>query len=257
MLAFVRSQSTFFALGQVYVKMLPDGEPVQLTHDSLKKMSPAFSPDGSRIAYTVVDPQFNWDTWVVPVLGGEPRRWLRNAADLNWIAPRDVLFSEIKNSPHMGIVRAEENRIGMHDVYVPSNDRGMAHRAQASPDGKWVLLTELGGYGNWEPCRVVPIDGSSKGRQVGPPGGGCTFGAWSPDGKWMYLTSKAGGLYHIWRQRFPDGLPQQLTSGLTEEEGLAIAPDGRSVVCHGGSAAEHFGMGSRCAWRAAGFVARR
>ena len=38
--------------GQVYVKMLPDGEPVQLTHDTLPKMSPAFSPDGTRIAYT-------------------------------------------------------------------------------------------------------------------------------------------------------------------------------------------------------------
>src|SRR3954469_17755753 len=41
MLAFVRSPSTFYALGQVYVKKLPDGEPVQLTHDDLRKMSPA------------------------------------------------------------------------------------------------------------------------------------------------------------------------------------------------------------------------
>jgi len=46
----------------------------------------------------------------------------------------------------------------------------------------------------------------------------------------MYLTSKAGGLFHIWRQRFPDGQPEQLTSGLTEEEGIAMAPDGRSLV---------------------------
>jgi Tol biopolymer transport system component len=46
----------------------------------------------------------------------------------------------------------------------------------------------------------------------------------------MYLTSKAGGLFHIWRQRFPDGKPEQFTSGLTEEEGVAMAPDGRSFV---------------------------
>jgi hypothetical protein len=46
----------------------------------------------------------------------------------------------------------------------------------------------------------------------------------------VYLTSKAGGTYHIWRQRFPDGQPQQFTSGLTEEEGVAMAPDGRSFV---------------------------
>ena len=231
MLAFVRSYSTFFGLGQIYVKTLPDGEPIQLTHDRLKKMSPVFSPDGERIAYTVVDSQFNWDTWVVPVRGGEePQPWLRNAADLVWIGRRRVLFSEIRDSPHMGIVTAEETRNGKHDIYVPPNDRGMAHRAQISPDGRSVLLAELGGYGNWAPCRVVPFDGSSTGRQVGPSSGGCTFGAWSPDGKWVYLTSKAGGLYHIWRQRFPGGQPQQLTSGLTEEEGVAMAPDGRSFV---------------------------
>ena len=35
MLAFIRGPSTFFGPGQIYVKILPDGEPVQLTHDSL------------------------------------------------------------------------------------------------------------------------------------------------------------------------------------------------------------------------------
>jgi hypothetical protein len=82
----------------------------------------------------------------------------------------------------------------------------------------------------WLPCRVVPMDGSSQGHQVGPSGGGCTFGAWSPDGKWMYLTSNAVGANHIWRQRFPDGAPEQVTSGPTEEEGIAMAQDGRSFV---------------------------
>ena len=106
----------------------------------------------------------------------------------------------------------------------------MAHRSYLSPDGKWVLLVEMDQDHIWVPCRVVPMDGSSLGRQVGPPGGGCTFGAWSPDGKWMYFTSNAGGVYHIWRQRFPDGQPEQITSGPTEEEGIAMAPDGRSFV---------------------------
>jgi len=46
----------------------------------------------------------------------------------------------------------------------------------------------------------------------------------------MYFTSDAGGLNHIWRQRFPDGQPQQITAGPTEEEGIAMAPDGRSFV---------------------------
>ena len=53
MLTFIRGPSSFITSGQVYVKMLPSGEPVQLTRDNRTKMSPVFSPDGSRIAYTV------------------------------------------------------------------------------------------------------------------------------------------------------------------------------------------------------------
>ena len=58
----------------------------------------------------------------------------------------------------------------------------------------------------------------------------CTFAAWSPDGEWMYFSSDSGGAFHTWRQRFPDGQPEQITSGPTEEEGLAMAPDGRSFI---------------------------
>ncbi len=94
MLTFIRGPSSFITSGQVYVKMLPSGEPVQLTHDNRPKMSPVFSPDGSRIAYTVPG---TWDTWAVPVLGGEPRLWLPNASGLGWIDKSKLLFSEIKD----------------------------------------------------------------------------------------------------------------------------------------------------------------
>jgi len=230
MLTFLRGDFTFFGSGQVYVKILPDGRPVQLTHDSRYKMSPVFSPDGARIAYTTVDPQHTWDTWVVPILGGAPQLWLSNASGLVWTGPRQVMFSKIRQSPHMAIVAAEESGIGERDVYVPAQEPGMAHRSYPSPDGKWSLVVEMDQDHVWAPCRLVPMDGTSLGRQVGPRKAGCTFGAWSPDGRWMYFTSDAGGLYHIWRQRFPDGPPQQLTSGPTEEQGIAMAPDGRSFV---------------------------
>ncbi|HEX3448360.1 MAG TPA: protein kinase, partial [Isosphaeraceae bacterium] len=200
-ITFLRSPNTFFAVGQVYVKSLPDGEPQQLTNDGIAKTNPAFSPDGTSIAYTTLDVGFNWDTWVVAAKGGAPRRWRRNVSDLIWTGPREILYSE---RPSKGIVAAEEDLSGRHNVYLPPNDRGVSRRPHASPDGKWVLLAEISAYGDWEPCRVVPMDGSSTGRQVGPPSAACTGGAWSPDGEWVYVTSKAGGLYHIWRQRFPN-----------------------------------------------------
>jgi Tol biopolymer transport system component len=130
----------------------------------------------------------------------------------------------------MTVVTSEESRAAQRDVYVPPNEPDMAHRSALSPDGKWVLVVEMDIDHLWEPCRLVPADGSSSGQKVGPPGGGCTFAAWSPDRQWMYFTSNAVGANHIWRQRFPDGKPEQITAGPTAEEGIAMAPDGRSLV---------------------------
>jgi eukaryotic-like serine/threonine-protein kinase len=225
MLAFLRGWS-----GQVYVKILPDGDPVQLTHDDLVKFTPAFSPDGSRVAYTTMDQQAHWDTWVVPTLGGEPQPFLRNASGLTWTGPHRVLFSEIKAGVHMGIVAADESRMGAHDIYLPDAEPAMAHNSYLSPDGKWVLIVEMDQDHLWLPCRVVPADGSSSGRHVGPLGGGCTSAAWSRDGHWMYFTANPGGANHIWRQPFPNGEPQQITFGPTEEQGIAMASDGHSFV---------------------------
>src|SRR5579872_1190475 len=228
MLAFLRGTNTFIGESELYVKMLPDGEPVPLTHDKTRKMSPAFSPDGSRIAYTVLGPKNTWDTWTVPVLGGAPEVWLPNAAALTWTAPQQIMFSEIKSGEHMGIATAQVSRANSRDVYLPAQRTGMAHRSDLSPDGKWVLIVEMDGV--WLPCRVVPYDGSSPSRKVGPPGT-CTSAAWSPDGKWMYFSAAPpDDHYHIWRQRFPDGEPEQITSGPTQEEGIAISRDGRSLT---------------------------
>src|SRR5262249_12715883 len=35
---------------------------------------------------------------------------------------------------------------------------------------------------------------------------------------------------HLWRQRLPDGRLEQISFGPTEEEGIAVAPDGRSLI---------------------------
>jgi Tol biopolymer transport system component len=229
MLAFIRGESTFTGAGDVYIKLLPDGEPVRLTHDGGEKMGPvSFSPDGSRIAYMLGE----WNTWSVPVLGGEPTPFLANAAGLSWSnagTPYRVMYSALTGKAlQMGIFTATESRSEERIVYLPDGF-GMAHRSSVSPDGKSVLVVEMGPRG-WLPCRLVPIDGSSAGSRVGPAPAQCTFAGWTPDGKWMYFSANTGSGSHIWRQRFPDGAAEQVTFGATEEQGISFAPDGKSLV---------------------------
>jgi Tol biopolymer transport system component len=168
----------------------------------------------------------------VSVLGGESKPLLPNAAGLTWLDDQQMLFSEIKTGMHLGIVTATLSRAQRHEVYFPEHERAMAHYAFASPDRRWALVIEMDHRPVWQPCRLVPMDGTSRGRPVGPDGI-CTGAGWSPDGAWMYFTAAVNDAHHLWRQRFPNGAPEQLTFGPAEEDGIAVTASGAVVTSIG------------------------
>ncbi|MGH9411083.1 MAG: winged helix-turn-helix domain-containing protein [Vicinamibacterales bacterium] len=228
MLAFIRGGSDFLTPDQIYVKMLPDGEARRLTSDPRLKYGLTFSPDGSEVAYTVMEGA-GWSTYAVSVLGGEPQLILANAAGLTWLDRDHLLFSQIKRGQHMGIVSAPRSRADLRELYFPPHERGMAHYSFASPDRTSAIVVEMGQNGGWLPCRLIALKGTAESHQVGPDGS-CRAAAWSPDGAWMYFAAQVSGARHLWRQRAPDGVPEQITFGPTIETGIAVDPDGRSLV---------------------------
>jgi eukaryotic-like serine/threonine-protein kinase len=227
-LAFIRGDSSFMSADQIYVKMLPHGEARRLTNDARFKYNLAFSPDGSQIAYTVLEtPSFA--TYTVSVLGSDLHRLLGNAAGLTWLDPQHFLFSRIRSGLHLGVVTASVTGDNFRELYYPPHQRGMAHYSYASPDRQSALVVEMNGEGNWDLCKLISLSGSSPARPIGPQGA-CTSAGWSPDGSWMYFIAIVDGQSHLWRQRFPNGEPEQVTFGPAEEEGLAVEPHGRSVI---------------------------
>jgi serine/threonine protein kinase len=240
LVAFVRGPGGFgysASPGQLWLKSLPSGDAFQVSNTPFRKQTIAFSPDASRLYFTQLEGPFTWNTYELPLLGTrEPKLFMANATGMSWISNDRVLFSTIQTGIHMKLSTSNASRTDERDIYVPADSiHGMVHRSALSPDGKWVLLAEMDSAW-WKRCRLVPFNGSSAGRQVGPDGS-CTWAQWSPDGKWMYFTvdTRTGG-FHVWRQRFPDGSPQQLTpSGASEEEGLAILPDGKSFITTSGT----------------------
>jgi Tol biopolymer transport system component len=228
MVAFIRGGNGFLTSDQIYVKMLPNGEARRVTDDARPKYGLAFSPDGSEIAYTVLETSV-FSTYEVSALGGEPHLLLNNAAGLVWLDPQHLLFSEIRTGIHLGVVAATRTRAGLREIYFPAHERGMAHYSFPSPDRRWALVVEMDGNGEWAPCRLVALDNQSQPRLVGPTGA-CTSAGWSPDGSWMYFTAAVEGRSHIWRQHFPEGQPEQITFGPTEEDGVAVEPNGQALI---------------------------
>jgi DNA-binding winged helix-turn-helix (wHTH) protein/Tol biopolymer transport system component len=228
MVAFYRSDSGFLTPDQIWVKWLPGGEAVQVTNDPKLKYGVAFSPDGSRIAYTTfISETAEWKTFTISPLGGAPTLLLSNAAGLTWLDQHRILFSEVETGVHMGIVTATENRSDYRKFYFPQHERMMAHYSYASPDRQSALVVEMDPI--WQRCRLISLQSSSESRQVGPQGP-CTSAAWSLDGRWMYFGAEVDGAHHLWRERFPEGQLEQITYGPTEEDGVAMAPDGHSLI---------------------------
>jgi WD40 repeat protein len=120
-------------------------------------------------------------------------------------------------------------RQNFRELYFPAHERGMAHYSYASPDRKLALVVEMSRAGGWGPCRIISLQSRFPVRPIGPRGA-CTSAAWSPDGSQMYFTAYANGRSHLWRQHFPNGQPEQITFGPTEEEGVAVERNGRSII---------------------------
>jgi eukaryotic-like serine/threonine-protein kinase len=228
-IAFIRGDKAFLTPDQIYAKVLPSGEAKRLTTDPRPKYGIAFSHDGSQIAYSVVAEPPRYVTYTVPILGGDPHLFLNDAAGLTWLDQHQLLFSQIHSGVHMGIVTATDTRDKFRELYFPAHERGMAHYSYASPNRDSALVVEMDGAGHWAPCRIISLQTRFQSRLVGP-AGPCTSAGWSPDGSWMFFTAKVEGQSHIWRERVPSGEPEQITFGPTEEDGVAVENDGRSVI---------------------------
>ncbi len=145
MLAFYRTSSTFGTTSDIWLKLLPNGEPVQITHDPHLKYDIAFSPDGARIVVHRFFPNVSrlFQTYIVPTLGGDSQLFLPNSAGLSWLDDGHLLFSQIKTGIHMGVVTSKPDRSDFREIYFPAHERGMVHYSYLSPDKKWVLLVEM------------------------------------------------------------------------------------------------------------------
>ena len=199
----------------------------RLTNNSAIDEHPAWSPDGTRIAFQSYR-DGNYEIYVMDDDGGNQTRLTNNSA-------RDERPAW---SPDGTRIAFESNRDGNTEIYAMDDDGGNVDRltnnsasdggAAWSPDG-----TRIAFYSNrdgWE-IYAMDDDGGNVDRltdnsatDAGP--------AWSPDGTRIAFESNRDGNYEIYAMDDDGGNQTRLTNDRARDSGPAWSPDGTRIAFH-------------------------
>jgi TolB protein len=197
----------------------------------------AWSPDGSRIAYTRGNNAGDDSVWVVnadgtttfplEIGGSGAKRHPTWSPDSSKIA-----YAVVKNAPEQIFIAPSTGGIGQPLA------NGVGHEPTWSPNGSKIAFDAYhsGGFG-YVDLHVVSPDGSGTPLIV-PPGSYTewTFNAWSPDGgRIAYRSTPTGSGASIYRVMNADGSGDHplASPGEGDARSASWSPDGSRIVYEG------------------------
>jgi Tol biopolymer transport system component len=149
-------------------------------HPSLDNWSPAWSPDGTRIAFASTRAGGTLCVWTMAADGGDPRRVTRGHGEYPDWSPdgREIVYAAPpggRGQYDLWRIAADGNGEPIRITTSPATDFAPAW----SPDGRWIAYQADTGS-RWELWIIRP-DGSDAHR-VSPAGADGVWAAWTPAG---------------------------------------------------------------------------
>ena len=223
---------------EIYVKLVSEGEPRQLTHTGKVNFNPVWSPDGQRIAF-VRSSERETAIFTISAYGEGERKLLsldRGAERrISWSPDGKFLaFADSdKNQPSRGraIFLLSPYTLEKRELTSPPadySDDGPAF----SPDAHALAFVRGSNSdtGSGLDLYVVPVSGGEPRR--------LTFGddifwtgpTWTEDGREIVFSSKRTGSSALWRIPVSGGNPQRLEVGSDDSIEPSIARQGHRLA---------------------------
>ena len=206
---------------QIWIKSLAEGEPRQITAGPAPARRPRWRPDGGGIVFA----RQSDGIWVVPPLGGTPRRIAERGTNPN--VSRDGAYLTWETDEGIWIARADGTDARMVEG-VPQRYYRVPRVPALSPDGSLIAFfhPEAGPNGDFW---IIPAAGgeptrlTSDVREGGAP-------LWTPDGERLIFSSARAGSRTLWQVRVEGGTPEPLTTGAGEDDMPDLSADGTRLV---------------------------
>ncbi len=194
-------------VAQVFLMLTSGGETLQLTSDEGDKTVDAFSPDGKEIYYG--RSLGRDEVWMVPTLGGTPRRV---AAAWYALPSADGASVYYDKSDRPGIFRADKSGLNEELIYSSQDPTLRFFPALLFPGGNDLLAVafprDSPNVRNFFRINLTTHEAVDLGQVVRN-----GDAAWAEPGKTLLFSRTVNGLTNIWRYALLDRSLTQITFG--------------------------------------------
>jgi Tol biopolymer transport system component/DNA-binding winged helix-turn-helix (wHTH) protein len=209
---------------------LTRGRMPELTNPSVRTLG--FSPDGSSVTFWVRKKPSSTGSdisiWAVPTLGGQPRPYLEDVAELDWSPDGSRLIYHTPGPGDPMFVSDGTGVSGGQPIFTAPSGLH-SHFPLWSPDSKFIYFVQGSLPDKLDIWRITPSGGIP--QQITSHAGRVTYPVLLDRRTLMYLASDRDGsgpwLYSMDVER---RIPHRVVSGLDRYTSLSASADGRRLV---------------------------